>query len=150
MKVILLQKIDKLGDKYEIKEVKSGYARNFLIPNGLVKPATKDNLEWLKAEKEKVTEKAEEELKTIQGKAEAIDGQEIVIPVKVGEDNQLFESITPQKISDKLKELGFEVKKNQIALKEPIKEVGEFSVKINFRHNLEAEIRVVVNPEESS
>ena len=53
-------------------------------------------------------------LKEIQKKAEAIDGQEIIIPVKVGENNQLFESITPQKISEKLKELGFKIKKDQI------------------------------------
>ncbi len=144
MKVILLKDIDKLGKKYEIKEVKDGYARNFLIPKGLVKPATKETLKWLEIQKEIEAKKAEEELKKIQEIASAIDGQEVTIPVKVGEEGQLFESITAPKILEKLKELGFEIKKSQLDLPAPIKELGEFPVKIHFEHNLEAEIKLIV------
>jgi len=144
MRVILLQDIENLGKKYDIKEVKNGYARNFLIPRGLGKPATEENLKWLKIQKEIEAKKAEEELKRVQEIAANIDGQEIIIPVKVGEEDQLFESIASQKIYEKLKESGFEIKKNQIDLPEPIKELGEFPVKIKFEHNLEAEIRVIV------
>ena len=147
MKVILLKDIDKLGEKYEVKEVKDGYARNFLIPNKLAKPATKKNLEWLEKQKEIEEEKAEEELKQVQKKVASIDGQEIVFPVKIGENDQLYESITAQKVSEKLKELGFDIAKNQIEIKEPIKEIGEFPVKINFKHNLEAEIKLIITPE---
>lgn len=150
MKIILLQNVKDLGEKFEVKEVKDGFARNFLIPKGLAKLATKKNLKWLENRKEAETKKAEEELKTAQEKAETIDGQEIVISVKAGEDNQLFESITPQKISEKLKELGFKVKKDQIVMEESIKELGEFPVKINFRHNLEVGIRLIITPEEKS
>lgn len=148
MKVILLQKVDKIGEKNEVKEVKDGFARNFLIPKGLAKLATKKNLEWLEDQKEAKAQQAEEELKKIQEKAEAVDGQEIIISVKVGENDQLFESVTSQKISERLKELGFEVKKDQIILEEPIKELGEFPAKITFRHNLEAEIRLIISSEE--
>ena len=144
MRIILLQDIENLGKKYEIKEVKDGYARNFLIPKGLAKPATEEALKWLETQKEAEAKKAEEELKMVQERATAIDGQEVIIPVKIGEDGQLFESITSQKISEKLKELGFDIKKTQIDLLEPIKELGEFPVKIKFEHNLEAEIRVIV------
>ena len=144
MRVILLQDIGNLGKKYEVKEVKDGYARNFLIPQGLAKPATETALIWLEAQKEIEAKKAEEELKKIQEKATAVDGQELIISVKMGEEGQLFESITSQKISEKLKELGFEIKKTQIDLKEPIKELGEFPIKIRFEHNLEAEIKVIV------
>jgi len=144
MRVILLQDIENLGKKYEVKDVKSGYARNFLIPKGLAKPATEEALKWLETQKEIEAKKAEEELKKVQEVASAIDGQEVVIPVKIGEDGQLFESIISQKISEKLKEIGFEIKKTQIDLPEPIKELGEFPVKIKFEHNLEAEIRVIV------
>ena len=144
MKIILLQDIDNLGKKYEIKEVADGYARNFLIPKGLAKPATKENLKWLESQKEIEVKKAEEELKKVEAVATNIDGQEIIIPVKIGEEGQLFESITSQKIYEKLKELGFEIKKSQIDLPEPIKELGEFPVKIKLEHNLEAEIRVIV------
>jgi len=147
MRVILLQDIDKLGKKYEIKEVANGYARNFLIAKGLAKPATEDALKWLDLQKEIEAKKAEEELKKVQEIASAIDGQEIIIPVKIGEENQLFESITNQKIWEKLKELGFDVKKNQIDLPEPIKEIGEFPIKIHLEHNLEAEIKVIVTEE---
>jgi len=139
-----LQDIENLGKKYEIKEVKDGYARNFLIPKGLAKPATEEALKWLETQKEAEAKKAEEELKMVQERATAIDGLEVIIPVKIGEDGQLFESITSQKISEKLKELGFEIRKTQIDLLEPIKELGEFPVKIKFEHNLEAEIRVIV------
>jgi len=147
MRIILLQDIENLGKKYEIKEVKDGYARNFLIPKGLAKPATEEALKWLETQKEAEAKKAEEELKMVQERATAIDGLEVIIPVKIGEDGQLFESITSQKISEKLKELGFEIKKTQIDLLEPIKELGEFLVKIKFEHNLEAEIRIIVTEE---
>ena len=144
MKIILLQDIDNLGKKYEIKEVADGYARNFLIPKGLAKPATKENLKWLETQKEIEVKKAEEELKKVEAVATNIDGQEIIILVKVGAEGQLFESITSQKIYEKLKELGFEIKKSQIDLPEPIKELGEYPVKIKFEHNLEAEIKIIV------
>jgi len=150
VKVILLQDVKNVGEKHEVKEVKDGFARNFLIPEGLAKPATAKNLKWLETQKEVEVKKAEEELKQVQERAEGIDGQEVIIPVKVGEDNQLFESITPQKISEKLKELGFEVRKDQIVMEEPIKELGEFPIKINFRHNLEAEIRLIITSEEKA
>lgn len=143
MRVILLQDIDNLGKKYDIKEVKDGYARNFLIPRSLAKIATEETLKWLKVQKEAEVKKAEEELKKVQELASAVDGQEIIIPVKVGERGQLFESVTNQKILEKLKEAGFEIKKTQIDLLEPIKELGEFSAKIKFAHNLEAEIKVI-------
>lgn len=144
MKVILLQDIDKVGKKYEVKNVAAGYARNFLFPRDLAKSATDEALQWLEVQKELLQKKAEEELKKVQTSASDIDGLEVVIPVKIGEENQLFESITSQKISDKLKEMGHEVKKNQILLEEPVKELGEFPVKIRFEHNLEGEIKVIV------
>ena len=144
MKVILLQDVDKIGKKHEVKEVANGYARNFLIARELAKPATKEALIWLAAQKEIEEKKAEISLKKIQDFVSSIDSQEIIFPVKMGDKEQLFESITAQKIADKLKEAGLEVKKNQIQLASPIKDLGEYSVKINFEHNLEAEIRVIV------
>jgi len=150
MRVILLQDVKKLGKKYEIKEVKNGYARNFLIPKGLAKLATKKTLEWLKVQKEKEERRAELKLKKVQGIASTVDGQEVIIPVKVGEKEELFESITSQKIYEKLQKAGFGIKKSQIDLPEPIKEIGEFPVKIKFEHNLEAEIRVIVVKEKET
>lgn len=147
MQVILLEDIEKLGKKFDIKEVADGYALNFLIPKGMAKKATKETLNWLKVQKENLAKKSEDELKKTQDFASSIDGQEIMLPVKIGEEGQLFESITSQKIAEKLKELGFEVKKTQIDLLEPIKEMGEFPVKIKFEHNLEAEIKLIITEE---
>lgn len=144
MRIILLQDVENLGKKYEIRNVKPGYARNLLFPKNLAKPATKEALKWLETQKEIEGKKSEEELKNTQDLASNLDGQEFTFPVKIGEESQLFESITVQKIWEKLKELNFEVKKTQIELKEPIKELGEFPVKIKFAHNLEVEIKIIV------
>lgn len=144
MQVILLQDVENLGKKYEVKEVADGYARNFLLPKKLAKIATKKNLKWLEKQKEIEEKKAEKELKKVQEQASAIDGQEIIIPVKITENGKPFEAVTNQKIYEKLKEMGFNVKKNQIDFPSPVKELGEFPVKIKFKHNLEAEIRVII------
>ncbi|MBU2635272.1 50S ribosomal protein L9 [Patescibacteria group bacterium] len=147
MRIIFLQDVENVGKKYEIKDVKDGYARNFLIPKGLAKLATKEVLERAEKQKEIERQKIEEELKEIQKIASSIDEFEVIIPVKVGEEQQLFEKINTQKISDKLKELGFEIKKEQIDLAEPIGELGEFPIKVRFEHNLESEIRVIITEE---
>ena len=147
MKVILLQDIEGLGKKYEVKDVKDGYARNFLLPQKLARPGTKEALKWLAEQKEVIEKQAEEDLKKSQELASNLDGLELNIFVKVGDEGQLFESITGQKIVEKLKEMGFEVKKSQIKLEEPIKELGEFAVGIVFEHNLEVEIKIIVAEE---
>jgi large subunit ribosomal protein L9 len=147
MKVILIQDVEALGKKYEIKDVKDGYARNFLLPEKLAKPATKAALKWLQDQKEFIEKEAEEDLKKAGQLASNIDGLELNIAVKVGEEGQLFESINSQKIAEKFKEMGFEVKKSQITLESPIKELGEFPVKINLDHNLEVEVKVIVTEE---
>ena len=148
MKVVLLKDVQDIGKKYEVKDVKEGHARNFLIPNGLAKPATKEAVIWVETQKEIEAKKAEEDLKQIQGFASNLDGQEITMPVKVGEDGQLFESINSQKICEKLKEMGFEVKKTQVELADPIKEAGEFPVKVKLKHNLEVEIKVIITSDQ--
>jgi len=149
MKVILLQNIEDLGKKYEVKEVKDGYANNFLFPEKLARPATKEALQWLQDQKNVIDKEAEEDLKKAQELASKIDGVEVNIPVKIGEEGQMFESINNQKISEVLKGMGFEVKKSQINLENPIKELGEFPIKINLDHNLEVEIKVIINAEQN-
>lgn len=148
MKVILLQDIEKLGKKYEIREVADGYARNYLFPQKLAKPATRENLRWARNQKELKRKKSEEELERIGRLASQIDGLEVEIGVKIGEKDQFFEKVNAQKIAKKLKELGYEIKRGQIELKEPIEELGEFPVKIKFEHNLESEIKVIITTEQ--
>ena len=93
---------------------------------------------------------AEEDLKKSQEVASKIDGIEVSIVVKVGPEGQLFESINNVKISEKLKEMGFDVKKSQIKLEEPIKDLGEFPVKISLPHNLETEINLIITAEKEN
>ena len=148
MKVVLLKDVEKLGKKYEVKDVKDGYARNLLIPQGAAKPATEQVLRWVETQKEIEAKKSEGELTKIQELASTIDGLEVIMNVKVGEEGQLFESITVTKIAEKLKELGYEIKKSQIVLEKPIKEVCETPVKIKLDHNLEPEIKIIISSEE--
>lgn len=147
MKVIFLQDVEGSGKKYEVKEVKDGYARNFLLPQKLVRAATKEALNWLVDQKEVIEAKAEEDLKKSQELASKMDGLEVNITVKVGDEGQLFESVNSQKIAETLKEMGFEVKKSKIELKDPIKELGEFSITVDLDHNLEAEIKIIITAE---
>lgn len=147
MKVILLQDVPNVGKKYEIKEAKDGYARNFLIAKNLAKSATKPNLKWLESQKEVLEKEVEEDLKKHQQVASSLDGMDVAFAVKVGEHGELFESINNVKIAEQLAKIGFEVKKSQINLSEPIKELGEFPVKIMLDHNLEVEVTVLVTKE---
>lgn len=144
MKVILLQDVKTVGKKFEVKEVADGYARNFLFVKKLAQPATEEALQWLEIQKEILSQKAETDLKKIQELASRLDDLEVTVPVKIGDEGQLFESVGAQKIAERLKEMGFDLKKNQIKLEEPIKELGESQVKLSLDHNLEAEIRVIV------
>lgn len=147
MKIILIKDVEKLGKKYEIKEVSSGYARNYLIPKDLAIQASEKLLKWAETQREKEEKKADEKLKNVSEFVSAIDGLEIEITVKVGKEDQFFEKINQQKISEGLKELGFEIKKSQIELEKPLEELGEFPVKIKFEHNLEAEVKIIITEE---
>jgi large subunit ribosomal protein L9 len=148
MKVILLQDVEDVGKKYDIKEVKDGHARNFLIPQKLAKAATPKALEWLESQKEVIEKEVEEGLKRAQELASKLDGLEVIFSMKVGDSGELFESINAAKVVEQLHKMGYEVKKSEVVLKDPIKEVGEFPVKMALDHNLEAEITVVITPEE--
>jgi len=142
-----LEDVEDVGKKFDVKEVKDGHARNLLIPNKLAKPATKQNLKWLEIQKEALEKVAEEDLNKWEALASKIDGLEVPIAVKVGKEEELFESINAQKIAEKLKEMGYNVKKTHIKLEDPIKSIGEFPVKVNLDHNLEAEIKVIISAE---
>ena len=143
MKIILLKDVEKLGKKYEVKEVAAGFARNYLIPQGLAKIADEKTLKWAKIKLEEGIKKAEEELEEIGKLASQIDGLEVETKVKIGDQGQLFEKITAQKVSKTLKEMGYNIDKSQIEMSS-IEELGEFPIKIKFDHNLEAEIKLIV------
>lgn len=144
MKVILLKDVPNTGKKNDIKEVSPGFARNFLIPKKLAVVADNDSLRKLEIKKKVESENATKELKEVEAIVSKIDGQEIEINIKTGKEGQLFESVNKQKISERLKEMGYNIDKEDVILETPIKEVGEFPIKLKFGHNLEAEVRIII------
>jgi large subunit ribosomal protein L9 len=148
MKVILLEDIENLGKQYEIKEVADGHARNFLMPKGLVKVATDEAVQWANDMQSLQAEKAALDLEKAGDTASELEGLEVEIKVKVGDQDQLFEKVNAQKISAKLKEMGHNIKKSQIELENDIEDIGEYDVKLKFDHNLEIQIKVIVITED--
>jgi large subunit ribosomal protein L9 len=144
MKVILLKDVPGLGKKGEIKNAADGHARNFLVPKKLVKIATEKALKEWEQEKALESQKAEQELQHIEEVVSQIDGLEIEVPTKMDETGKLYGSIGDQKISQLFKDRGLDIKKNQIKILQPIKEVGEYPVTIVFDHGLEAEIKLII------
>lgn len=144
MKVILLKDVKKLGKKFEVKEVSSGHARNFLLPNGSAIIADKESLKRLENQKNIELKNKEETQKENEKMIKELENKGIKIETKIGEEGQLFESINEQKISDKLKELGFNVDKSNIEIDEPIKHQGDHLVKIKLGNNLEGKIKIII------
>ncbi len=144
MRVILKQDIPTLGRAGDIKEVKDGYARNFLFPRGLVMNATvrsvkeKAFLEQVQARKIAKRKKSAEEL------AAQLNGKEVTLQAKVGEDNKLFGSITNIQISKQLEAMGFQVDRRAIALDDNIKALGNYKVQIKLHDGVNASIQLHV------
>ncbi|MBU2037237.1 50S ribosomal protein L9 [Patescibacteria group bacterium] len=144
MKVILSQDVPKVGKINEVKEVADGYARNFLLANGLAKPATEAALAQLEILKADLARKAEADLKAQEEIATQIDGQEFEIIVKADAKGKLYGSLTPLKITKFLQEKGFEITKNNLKMAESIKTTGEHEIVLEMEHGLEAKIKLIV------
>ena len=144
MRVILITDVDSVGRMGEIKEIKNGLARNYLIPQKMAIRATPGNIKiW--GQKSKIIQKREEGLRAeAQGFASKIDGASVTIPVKVGEETKMFGSVTSQNISDALKEIGLEVSRKNIELDSPIKEIGTHNISVRLFHEVAANITVEV------
>ena len=144
MKVIFISDVESIGRQGEIKDVKDGLARNFLLPKKLAITATPGNIKiW--EQKSVAIRKKEDKVKGEAEKfASKLDGVAIKIPVKVGEEEKIFGSVTSQSISDALGELGYEVSRKQIDLASPIKTLGTHDVSVKLHHDVTAVIKVEV------
>lgn len=144
MKVILREDISSLGKLGAIKEVKDGYANNYLFPNKLAYPATKSFLKIFENEKranEKRLEKMKKESEDLKTKIENLS---ISISVKTGEEDKLYGSVTTQDIIEKVKEQGLNLSKKQISLEEQIKKLGIYHIPIKLSHDVVASLKVWV------
>jgi large subunit ribosomal protein L9 len=148
MKVILRQDYENLGRFGDIVEVKDGYARNYLIPRRIALPATPGNIKIVETEKKQKAFKLEKERRNAQRIAEQISGLEIRIPVRAGENDRLFGSVTSQVIADKLSKHGIEVDRRKIQLEEPIKTLGSYDIPIKLHPEISVNLKVHVVREE--
>src|SRR5690349_9375087 len=114
MKVLLKSDVPKIGKKGELLEVKEGYARNFLIPNGLAIEASGGALKQVEEEKRALDRKKAKEKEEAQGLADKLKGLSIVLKHKAGEEGRLFGSITSAEIAEALRQKGFEIDKKKI------------------------------------
>ncbi len=143
MKVILLENVVGLGKAGEIKNVRDGYARNYLIPKKLVEVATKRKEEYLVRLSEKLKEKAKKFYEDALSLKEGLEKEVIEIKAKAGEEGKLFGSITNTDIAVFLKEKGYDIDKRRIIV-DHIKVVGEHPVKIRLDEGVIANITVKV------
>jgi large subunit ribosomal protein L9 len=144
MKVILRQNVETLGHIGDVVEVKSGYARNYLIPNKLAYTALKGNVKALEEEKKSFERKSQQELQHAEAQAAEIEKVSVSIPVQVGEEDKIFGTVTTQMIADALKEKGYEIDKRKIEIEEPIKSLGIYTISIKLHSNVSAKVKVWV------
>ena len=146
MNVILLDKVANLGSLGDNVSVKSGFARNFLFPQGKAVPATKANLEMFEARRAELEKKVAEELAAAEARAAKVtELAEITIASKAGDEGKLFGSIGTRDIADAITEAGVEVAKAEVKMPEgAIRELGEFDLAIQLHPEVTASVKVNV------
>ena len=144
MKVILKQDIAELGKGGELIDVKDGYARNFLIPQGLVFAATTKNMKCLEHERAAIAARIKKERNGSEDLAARIAAVTCTIPMRVGENGRLFGSVTSKDLEEAMREEGLLISRKDIDLPEQLKELGNYSVPIKLRQGVVAMLKVWV------
>ena len=145
MQVILLDKVANLGNLGDVVKVKDGYARNFLIPQGMAKRANKANIAAFAERKAELEKQSAEKLAVAQARAEKLAGIAITIAQKAGVDGRLFGSINNADIASALATQGMEIAKAEVRLPEgPLKAVGEYPVTLSLHSDVTCDITVTV------
>src|SRR5215469_18948248 len=147
MEVLLNEDIDNLGHRGQVVRVRSGYGRNYLLPQGLAIEATPGNKRQI-AEQRRVLEKREtRERASAEGQADRLNGMELVFERRAGEHGILYGSVTSMDIAAALKDHGYEVERRRIGLREAIKEIGEYDVVIKLHREVNPTVKVLVRKE---
>lgn len=145
MKVILNQTVKNLGKEGDVKEVADGYARNYLIPQGLAREATNTILKETQEKQVREQKQKDKEKARAQQTKEQLDGKTIEIKAKTGGGDKLFGAVTAREISDVLKQtLQVDVDKKKIDLADPIKHLGQYRVKLKIYPSIQAELNIIV------
>jgi large subunit ribosomal protein L9 len=149
MDVILLDKVENLGDIGDLVTVKPGYGRNYLLPQGKAALATKQNLAEVEARRAELEKAAAEELAAAKARAELVAGMDLVIPANVGAEGKLFGSVGPVDIEEAFLKVGVEVAKAEVRMPEgPIHEVGDYVIGLHLHSDVNVEVNVKVVAEE--
>lgn len=145
MKVILLEDVKSLGKKGQIVDVNDGYARNFILPKKLGLEATGKNLNDLKLQKQNQEKVAQENLDAAKELAKKIEAVKVEVKIKIGEGGRTFGSVSSKEIAVAAKEqLGLEIDKKKIQMKDAIKNLGTFTVPVKLHPKVTAELKVHV------
>jgi large subunit ribosomal protein L9 len=142
MKVILRKDAQKLGKTGDVVAVKNGYARNYLIPRGMVYEANQGNLRQLEEEKKQQSKRSDKDHKISEALAAQLEKVSITIKMKVGEEDKLFGSVTSQMIAEALLEKGITIDKRQIELEDALKTLGIFDVPVKLAGGVMGKVKV--------
>lgn len=146
--VILRRKIDNLGDVGDVVTVKSGYARNYLLPQGLAYPASDQSRRLLEQERTAALLEEERDRSNAKELAGRLEGSSITFSMLAGDEGKLYGSVGPRDIASKLGEDGYDIQAKHVMLVEPIKALGVYSVPIRLYPEVEASVKVWVIKEE--
>src|ERR1044071_1314292 len=144
MEIILRQAVENLGSPGDVVKVKSGYARNYLLPHGVAFEATPGNLKRIQQERDRLEAAENERRAAAQSQAEKLEQVHVTFSARVGDEGKLFGSLTPADVPQQLEAQGFHIEKRQIDLHEPIKALGVYRIPIRLHADVKPEIRVWV------
>ena len=146
MKVILKEDLSNLGSAGEVVEVKPGYARNYLIPQGLAYLASAASVRRLEEERKQTEERARREYLEARRRASQLEGKRLVFHARAGEEGKLFGSVTNADVADRLNEQGldFQIDRRWIHLEEPLRQLGEFAVPVRLHTDVTVDVEVRV------
>ena len=148
MEVILREDVDKVGARGSVVKVADGYARNFLLPKRLAVPATEANKKIVEQEREAYLRREAKAASDAQGLGQLLSNVTLTFRQKVGENNQLFGSVTAKDIADALEGQKFHIDRRKVQLDEPIRTLGEHQVNLRLHRDVSTPIKVVVEPEQ--
>lgn len=149
MNVILLDKVENLGEIGDLVNVKPGYGRNYLLPQGKAALATQQNMAEFEARRADLEKAAAAELASARDRAKLLDGMDLIIPANVGAEGKLFGSVGPIDIAEAFDKVGVEVARSEVRMPDgPIHEVGDFSVGLHLHTDVNVDINLKVVPEE--
>ena len=147
MKIILNQAIDSLGSEGEILDVKPGFARNYLIPKGWAKQATKINIAATQKEIEAKEKKEAKTRENLEALGQQLDKLSLKLELKAGEEGRLFGSVTSQMIVDAIAEKGYTIDKKEVEMTETISHVGKYFVDVKLGHGFSGRVKIKVSAE---